>query len=119
MQITLKELDQRGAALVKLLESPFDISIAWRMKALAKQIVDNLADMAEYRQKLFKKLGQLDELGRYKVPNNLIPELDATWDKFLETEITLLDEKLTIEEVKKYAKVHAVDLCRADIIITP
>jgi hypothetical protein len=118
MEITLKELDQRGTGMMKLLESPFDIAISWRLKPLAKAVVENLREMGEYRQKAIRKYSVPSDEGQVRVPPNKLPEFEAEWEDFISKTVTLPDETVSLEEVKKFAKLNSVELAQADILIS-
>ena len=100
MEITLRQVRDGQSALLKVINQPMDIKLAYRMKKIASQLTTEISNLDKARRQLVKKYGEEVKRGEkgkeigtgtYKVTEKnsdiFMKEYESSLDKNVEISI--------------------------------
>lgn len=90
MKIKLAELQQVQQIFNKILNTPLDFKLSYRLGKITKKLVDEFKVIEDERMKLITKFGIKDEKkGSTSVPEDKLEEFLKEFNAILDTEIDL------------------------------
>jgi len=116
VKITNRRLLDADGAFSKLLGTPLDFKLAYRIRKIAKKIMAEFKSIEEFRQELFKKYGDKQENGSLKVPEAKAEAFKKEFDAILDIETEVALEKIPFECVEGL-KISAYELSLIDEFI--
>lgn len=116
MKVKLLEIRDAGLLLVKILNNPIDVKLAYRINKIAKKFAEELKLIEEARVKLVnEKYGekQKDKDGK-ELESKIVPQKNMEafikeWESFLDTETDLPVQKIPFECLEGI-KISAIEM---------
>ena len=96
MEITLRQVRDGQAALLKIINQPMDIKLAYRMKKIADQLITEINNIDKARRALIQKLGEEVKVGEkgkekgtgtYRVKPENMDRFEKEYEDILEGKI--------------------------------
>ena len=112
MKTSFKELNEVRPAILRILQSPMDAKLAYRLSKIANKIDNQYKAIEKQRRELVNKYGERKE-DAIRVPDNKMKEFEAELNSFLEKEFDL-DIQLIPWEVVEQA---GIKLAPMDIAV--
>ncbi len=98
MKIKLKDLREKGEALQKVLGTPLDVKLAYRIRKISGKIMNELTNVEKERIILIKKYGEKEEKTKsYVVSKDKTDAFASEFDKLLDVEVDIGGEKIPFE----------------------
>jgi len=110
MKISLEKLQDMHGVLRRILTTPMDFKLAYRMRKIADKLITEIKLIESTRLDLVKKYGDVsDDKGNVKVSDKKYPAFEKDYKAFLATEIEFGADKIPLECFEGI-KVSAVEL---------
>lgn len=85
MKTSFKELKEAEQSFYRIIQTPLDFKLSYRMSKIAKRIVDTLKSIDKQRRELVEKYGEKKE-DNISVPEKNIEAFQKEWNFYLEKE---------------------------------
>jgi hypothetical protein len=109
MKIKNRKILEADSAFSKLLGTPLDFKLAYRIRRIAGKIMAEFKHIEESRQELFKKYGDKQANGSLKIPDDKAEAFKKDFDAILDIETDLDVVKIPYECVEG-VKISAYEL---------
>jgi predicted ThiF/HesA family dinucleotide-utilizing enzyme len=96
MKLSLQEIFNIQAALIKLAEEKLPIKVAYRLARIIKGLEKEIGLVEEQRVDLIKKYGVEDDNKNWKVPDENIAAFQTEYAELLKEEVELLAEPIKL-----------------------
>jgi len=99
MKLSLGDIRIMKDPMIKLLDQELPIKVAWSLTKLVKVFDKELSEIEDFRVSLIKKMGESDENGSIKVPEEKMNEFIEKFNELLQTEIEVEFEPIDIDKL--------------------
>lgn len=104
MTITLKELNDAAQVLIKILNHPMNIKLAYRIRKIVSQIQAELKHLDSVKTDLIKKHGEPflkdgKDTGHFKVSPDKLESFNKEFEDLMKEEIKTPIEKIPFESI--------------------
>jgi len=99
MKLALGDIRLMKDPMIKLLDEPLPIKIAWKLTKLVKVFDKELGEIEEFRVNLIKKMGVSGEDGSIKVPDDKMEEFIEEFNELLQNEVEVDFEPIEVEQL--------------------
>jgi hypothetical protein len=113
MKMKVRELVDAQRSLDKVLNAGLEFKLAYRMKKIAKKIIAEQKHVEDARMELFKKYGELQKEGNYRIIPEKANEFKDEWEKFLDLEVDMDFQKIPYECIRTIG-MSAYDIAHLD-----
>ena len=86
MKTSFKELKEAEQSFSRILQTPMDPKLSYRMSKVANKIMDIMKTIEQYRRELIKKHGEKKENEIISVPDKNMEAFQNEWEAYLEKE---------------------------------
>ena len=116
MKITNRKLLELNGTFSKILGTPIDFKLAYRINKIAGKIMSEYKVIEEARQKLFQKYGVKNDKGGLTIPEKNTEAFKKEFDALLDIETDLAIQKIPADCLREI-KISAYELSQiADFI---
>ena len=125
MEITLRQVRDGQAALLKIINQPMDIKLAYRMKKIANQLITEIKNIDKARRALIQKLGEEVKVGEkgkekgtgtYRVKPENMDRFEKEYETMLEGKIQTSIAKIPYECIAGI-KISPVELNAVEVFV--
>lgn len=116
MKIKIGELVDAQKSLDRILGAGLEFKLSYRMKKLARKVMDEQKHVEDAKMTLFKKYGELQKEGNYKILPEKVVEFKEEWELFLKEEVEMDFQKVPYSVIKTVG-MSAYDIARLDQFI--
>ena len=103
----------------KVMRAEIPVTLAWKLKGLAKHLEDHHTAYDDMRKELLNKYSLKHEDGSPKVDTsgNVVFESDEAKDKFIDAHKELLQQEIEIDTKIKIGQLSGVKLSASDLLV--
>jgi lysyl-tRNA synthetase class I len=117
MKIALKDLADMEKALGKVMNTPMNFKLSYRLAKIAGKLTSEFKHINNTRQEIIKKYGKQDPKTKtFTVLDEKVEEAGKEFDDFLAQEITLEVDKIPTECIQDIS-ISANDLASIAVLI--
>ena len=125
MEITLRQVRDGQAALLKIINQPMDIKLAYRMKKIADQLITEINNIDKARRALIQKFGEEVRTGEkgkekgtgtFRVKDENMDRFQKEYEKSLEGKVQTSIEKIPYDCISGI-KISPVELNSIEVFI--
>lgn len=98
MNVKLSEILDMKEPLGRLSNEKLPLKVAFKLSKVIKEIDQNLTDIHNQREKLFKELA-VEEEGQLSIPPESVDEFNSQWGELLGVEIDLSLDVLSFDDL--------------------